>query len=449
MTQLFSHLRVSSEYSISQGLLTVDQIVDNAIRNSVPSVALTDKSNMFGLVKFFNKCESAGIKPISGSSIRLIFDDDDTSYELLCLAKTNNGHKNLMKIISNAHNNSLFNSPIIRFNDLIELKDDIIVISGGKESHIFEYLKSNNISDASKRIDDFRNSFGDNFVLDVQLTNRIDEIEYLKNVLPIAKDKGIPLIATNDVLFAEQDDFEIHETKVCINTGKTLNDPNRERAFSEHQYFKSPQEMVELFKDYDSFIDNTNEISKKCNVSLETKGYFLPEYPVPKKHNFDSFLKEISTQRIESYINDFDSKKHSEYLDRLNYELEQIKTMGFSSYFLIVYDFIEWSKNNDVPVGPGRGSGAGSLVAFALGITTLDPILHGLLFERFLNPERLSMPDFDVDFCMEKRDMVIDYVSKKYGSESVSQIATFGTMAARAVVRDVARALGKPLCVRR
>ena len=171
MTQLFSHLRVSSEYSISQGLLTVDQIVDNAIRSSVPSVALTDKSNMFGLVKFFNKCESAGIKPISGSSIRLIFDDDDTSYELLCLAKTNNGHKNLMKIISNAHNNSLFNSPIIRFNDLIELKDDIIVISGGKESHIFEYLKSNNISDASKRIDDFRNSFGDNFVLDVQLTN--------------------------------------------------------------------------------------------------------------------------------------------------------------------------------------------------------------------------------------------------------------------------------------
>ena len=444
MTQLFSHLRVSSEYSISQGLLTVDQIVDNAIRNSVPSVALTDKSNMFGLVKFFNKCESAGIKPISGSSIRLIFDDDDTSYELLCLAKTNNGHKNLMKIISNAHNNSLFNFPIIRFNDLIELKDDIIVISGGKDSHIFEHLKSNNISDASKRIDDFRNNFGDNFVLDVQLTNRIDEIEYLKNVLPIAKEKGIPLIATNDVLFAEQDDYEIHETKVCINTGKTLNDPNRERVFSEHQYFKSPQEMVELFKDYDSIIDNTNEISKKCNVSLETKGYFLPEYPVPKKHNFDSFLEEISTQRIESYIKDFDGEKHSEYLDRLNYELEQIKTMGFSSYFLIVYDFIEWSKNNDVPVGPGRGSGAGSLVAFALGITTLDPILHGLLFERFLNPERLSMPDFDVDFCMEKRDMVIDYVSKKYGSESVSQIATFGTMAARAVVRDVARALGKP-----
>ena len=202
--------------------------------------------------------------------------------------------------------------------------------------------------------------------------------------------------------------------------------------------------MSELFKDYSSLIDNTNEISKKCNVSLNTKGYFLPEYPVPKKHDFNSYLEEVSTKRLHKYINNFDKKKQKEYLSRLDYELNQIKSMGFSSYFLIVYDFIEWSKNNDVPVGPGRGSGAGSLVAYALGITTLDPISHGLLFERFLNPERLSMPDFDVDFCMDKRDLVIDYVSKKYGSSAVSQIATFGTMAARAVVRDVARALGKP-----
>ena len=442
--KLFSHLRVSSEFSITQGLLTIDQIVDNAVENSVPSVALTDKSNMFGLVKFFNKCESAGIKPISGASIRLIFEDDDVSYELLCLAKTNNGHRNLMKIISNAHNNNSFNLPIIKFNDLIKLKDDIVVISGGKGSHIFEYLKLGNTPEAVSRIDNFRNHFGDDFVIDIQMTNRLDEMEYIKNVLPISKDKGIPLIATNDVLFSKQEDFDIHETKVCINTGKTLNDPNRQKIFSEEQYFKSPEEMIELFKDYDSLIDNTNEISKKCNVSLDTKGYFLPEYPVPKKHNFDSYLKEISIERIKIYVNDFEIEKQNEYIDRLNYELDQIKAMGFSSYFLIVYDFIKWSKNNDVPVGPGRGSGAGSLVAFALEITTLDPIIHGLLFERFLNPERLSMPDFDVDFCMDKRDMVIDYVSKKYGSESVSQIATFGTMAARAVVRDVARALGKP-----
>jgi len=444
MSSVFSHLRVSSEYSISQGLLTIDQIVESASKNSIPSVALTDKSNMFGLVKFFNKCEAAGIKPISGASIRLVFENDENSHELLCLAKTNEGHKNLMKVISNAHNNNAFSIPVISFNDLVELKDDIVAISGGKESHIFEYLKRDNVSDANKVIDKFTKYFKDDFVIEVQRTNRPDEAEYFNKILPLAVNKGIPLVATNDVLFANQDDYEVHETKVCINTSKTVNDPNREKNFSEQQYFKSPQEMEVLFKDCISLVSNTNEIAKKCNVSFDTKEYFLPEYPVPKQHNFDTYLDELSSNRLNLFIKNFDKKKQEEYKSRLYYELDQIKTMGFSSYFLIVYDFIEWSKNNDVPVGPGRGSGAGSLVAYALGITTLDPIDHGLLFERFLNPERLSMPDFDIDFCMDKRDLVIDYVSKKYGEGAVSQIATFGTMAARAVVRDVARALGKP-----
>ena len=444
MSGVFSHLRVSSEYSISQGLLTIDQIVKSASKHSIPSVALTDKSNMFGLVKFFNKCEAAGIKPISGASIKLIFDNDENSHELLCLAKTNEGHKNLMKVISNAHNNSTYTSPVINFNELIELKNDIVAISGGKDSHLFESLKRNNISDASRIIDSFTKYFKDDFVLEVQRTNRPDEVEYFKNILPLAVEKGIPIVATNDVLFANQDDYEVHETKVCINTSKTLNDPNREKIFSEQQYFKSSEQMENLFKDCISLIENTNEISKKCNVSFDTKEYFLPEYPVPKEHNFDTYLEELSNARLHSYVKNFKKDQQEEYKSRLSYELNQIKNMGFSSYFLIVYDFIEWSKNNDVPVGPGRGSGAGSLVAFALGITTLDPIVHGLLFERFLNPERLSMPDFDIDFCMEKRDLVIDYVSKKYGEGAVSQIATFGTMAARAVVRDVARALGKP-----
>ena len=444
MSAVFSHLRISSEYSITQGLLSIDQIVESASKNAIPSVALTDKSNMFGLVKFFSKCEAAGIKPISGASIRLIFDNDESSYELLCLAKTNQGHKNLMKVISNAHNNHSFNSPVISFNELVELKNDILVISGGKDSHIFEYLKRNNISDTNKVIDKFTKYFKDDFILEVQRTNRPDEAEYFKNVLPLAINRGIPLVATNDVLFANQDDYEVHETKVCINTSKTLNDPNREKIFSEQQYFKSSKQMYDLFKDCDSLISNTNELAKKCNVSFDTKEYFLPEYPVPKQHNFDTYLEELANNRLNTFINKFTNQKQDEYKSRLHYELDQIKTMGFSSYFLIVYDFIEWSKNNDVPVGPGRGSGAGSLVAYALGITTIDPIDHGLLFERFLNPERLSMPDFDIDFCMEKRDLVIDYVSKKYGAGAVSQIATFGTMAARAVVRDVARALGKP-----
>jgi DNA polymerase-3 subunit alpha len=447
MKNSFSHLRVSSEYSITQGLLTINQIVDSAVKHSVPSVALTDRSNMFGLVKFFNKCESSGIKPISGSSIRVAFEEDEQSHELLCLAKTNKGHKNLMKIISSAHNNYNYQTPIIDFKDLEYLKDEIIVISGGKDSHIFDLLKRHKIDEAEKRVDKFLTAFKDDFVLEVQKTNRADEYDYFSNIAPLSSKKGVPLIATNDVLFAKSSDFDTHETKVCINTGKTLNDPNREKIFSQEQYFKSPEQMTELFKGFDELIDNTNEISKKCNVSIHTKEYFLPEYPVPKEHDFDSFLVELSKKRLDPFIDAFDKAKKDTYIERLDYELNQIKTMGFSSYFLIVYDFILWSKDNDVPVGPGRGSGAGSLVAFALGITTLDPIDHGLLFERFLNPERISMPDFDIDFCMEKRDSVIEYVSNKYGSGAVSQIATFGTMAARAVVRDVARALGKPYAV--
>ena len=330
MSGIFSHLRVSSEYSISQGLLTIDQIVKSASKHSIPSVALTDKSNMFGLVKFFNKCEAAGIKPISGASIQLIFDNDENSHELLCLAKTNEGHKNLMKVISNAHNNSTYTSPVINFNELIELKNDIVAISGGKDSHLFESLKRNNISDASRIIDSFTKYFKDDFVLEVQRTNRPDEVEYFKNILPLAVEKGIPIVATNDVLFANQDDYEVHETKVCINTSKTLNDPNREKIFSEQQYFKSSEQMENLFKDCISLIENTNEISKKCNVSFDTKEYFLPEYPVPKEHNFDTYLEELSNERLQSYIKNFKKDQQEEYKSRLSYELNQIKNMGFS-----------------------------------------------------------------------------------------------------------------------
>ena len=444
MEKTFSHLRVSSEYSITQGLLTINQLVDCAKKHSVPSLALTDKSNMFAMVKFFNKCESAGIKPISGSSIRVIFDGDDSSHELLCLAKNNNGHKNLMRAISKAHNNYSYQTPILNFNDLEEFRNDVIVISGGKDSHIFELIKRKKFDEAASRIDKFLEVFKEDFFIEIQKTNRPDEQEFFTNILPISNSKGVPLIATNDVLFSEKNDYETHETKVCINTGRTLNDPNREKPFSSEQYFKSPDEMSNLFLDFDELIKNTNEVAKKCNVSLHTEGYFLPEYPVPDEHDFDSYIAELSHKKLNQIIVNFDDKKQEEYKQRLDYELNQIKKMGFSSYFLIVYDFIQWSKDNDVPVGPGRGSGAGSLVAYSLGITTLDPIAHGLLFERFLNPERISMPDFDIDFCMEKRDSVIDYVSNKYGSEAVSQIATFGTMAARAVVRDVARAMGKP-----
>ena len=444
MIKSFSHLRVASEYSISHGLITIDQIVDQAVKNNMPSVALTDNLNMFGLVKFFIKAEKKGIKPISGSSINVIFEGDDFAHELLCLAKNNNGHKNLMKILSQSHNNIHFPSPIITFEELCLLKNDIKVISGGKSSHIFDLLKRGKVEDTKTKLETFQSAFGEDFVIEVQKTNRADELDYISHVLPLASEKGIPVIATNDVIFSNKEDYDIHETKVCINTGKTLNDPNREKKFSNEQFFKSQEQMSELFNNCDEFLSNTAEIAKQCNVSFDSKGYFLPEYPVPKNHDFNSFLNDLSFKNLNNLIKDFDADKKTVYQDRLNYELTQISTMGFSSYFLIVYDFIEWSKNNDVPVGPGRGSGAGSLVAYSLGITALDPIEHGLLFERFLNPERISMPDFDIDFCTEKRDLVIDYVSTKYGSNAVSQIVTFGTMAARAVVKDVTRALGKP-----
>ena len=444
MIKSFSHLRVASEYSISHGLITIDQIVDQAVKNNMPSVALTDNLNMFGLVKFFIKAEKKGIKPISGSSIKVIFEGDDFAHELLCLAKNNNGHKNLMKILSQSHNNIHFPSPIITFEELCLLKNDIKVISGGKSSHIFDLLKRGKVEDTKTKLETFQSAFGEDFVIEVQKTNRADELDYISHVLPLASEKGIPVIATNDVIFSNKEDYDIHETKVCINTGKTLNDPNREKKFSNEQFFKSQEQMSELFNNCDEFLSNTAEIAKQCNVSFDSKGYFLPEYPVPKNHDFNSFLSDLSFKNLNNLIKDFDADKKAVYQDRLNYELTQISTMGFSSYFLIVYDFIEWSKNNDVPVGPGRGSGAGSLVAYSLGITALDPIEHGLLFERFLNPERISMPDFDIDFCTEKRDLVIDYVSTKYGSNAVSQIVTFGTMAARAVVKDVTRALGKP-----
>ena len=444
MIESFSHLRIASEYSISHGLITIDQIVDQAAKNNMPSVALTDHLNMFGLVKFFLKAEKKGIKPISGSSIRVLFDGDDFAHELLCLAKNNNGHKNLMKALSQSHNNTNFSSPIITFEELCSFKKDIKVISGGNSSHIFDLVRRDKIEEANSKLKLLQSVFDEDFVIEIQKTNRADELDYIANILPLASSNGIPVIATNDVIFSNKEDYDIHETKVCINTGKTLNDPNREKKFSNEQFFKSQQQMFDLFKDSEEFLSNTAEIAKQCNVSFESKGYFLPEYPVPQNHDFNSYLKDLSFKNLDEITKNFADKDKNLYNERLDYELTQISSMGFSSYFLIVYDFIEWSKNNEVPVGPGRGSGAGSLVAYALGITALDPIEHGLLFERFLNPERISMPDFDIDFCTEKRDSVIEYVSSKYGSEAVSQIVTFGTMAARAVVKDVTRALGKP-----
>ena len=441
MKASFAHLRVSSEYSIFKGLLSIEKLVEKAKVFGMPALALTDHSNMFGLVKFFKNCEKEGIKPISGSTLNIIRSEEDKPFEILCLAKNISGHKNLMNALSKAGRNK---NKAIHYDDFLEICDDIFVIVGAENSEIFSLIINNKEVDAIELIKSYKTDFNDNFIIEIQNTGKDSQKIFMASILPIASKLSIPVIATNDVLFGDKEDFEIHETKVCINSGKTLNDPNREKLYSEEQFFKSQDEMCKLFKDFPEVVTNTLEVAKQCNLSLDPDGYYLPEYPVPKGEDFNSHLENLVEENLKKIISDFSREEIKEYKARVKYELEQIKMMGFSSYFLIVYDFIKWSKNNDVPVGPGRGSGAGSLVAYCLGITALDPIKHGLLFERFLNPERISMPDFDIDFCMEKRDKVIEYVSSKYGKDAVSQIVTFGTMAARGVVRDVTRALAKP-----
>tara|TARA_B100000609_G_C17220381_1_gene439639 strand:- start:2103 stop:5555 length:3453 start_codon:yes stop_codon:yes gene_type:complete len=445
MQNSFVHLRVSSEFSISRGLLRINEIIENAQKFKMPAVALTDLNNMFGMVKFFKKAEAAGIKPIAGTILNLKSNCGEFG-EILCLAKNNHGLKLLMGIISESQLNQTNGHISITFDDLRKCAGNIIVISGGSSSTIFNLVKNNKTQDLKTELLSFKEIFEDDFIIEIQRLGRIFEEEFIQCILPLASEFLIPVIASNDTMFSKKEDFDIHETKVCINTGKTLNDSNRERLFTSEQFFKSTKEISTLFDDCnpDALINNTLALAKKCNVTLTTDQYFLPEYPVPDEHDFNSFLSDLSKTKLDEVLKFFSKKDKEVYQKRLDYELAQIHATGFSSYFLIVADFIQWSKDNDVPVGPGRGSGAGSLVAFALGITALDPIEHNLLFERFINPERISMPDFDIDFCMDKRDLVIDYVGQKYGKSAVSQIATFGTMAARAVVRDVARALGKP-----
>ena len=445
MQSNFVHLRVSSEFSISRGLLRINEIIENTQKHNMPAVALSDLNNMFGMVKFFKKAEDVGIKPIAGTTLNLKSPSGDLG-EILCLAKNNHGLKSLMRIISNSQLQQKNGCISIRFDDLKTAVGNIIVISGGPTSTIFKLAKYKKFQDLKTELKSLKEIFSNDFCIELQRLGKDFEEQFIQCILPIASKLSIPIIASNDIMFSQKEDFDIHETKVCINTGKTLNDSNREKLYTQEQFFKSGKDMHSLFYDCDpeTLIENTYAIAQKCNVTFNTDQYHLPEYPVPKGHDFDSFLSELSENKLNERISSSPQEIKNNYLNRLSYELKQIHATGFSSYFLIVSDFIQWSKDNDVPVGPGRGSGAGSLVAYALGITALDPIEHNLLFERFINPERISMPDFDIDFCMDKRDLVIDYVAQKYGKSSVSQIATFGTMAARAVVRDVARALGRP-----
>jgi DNA polymerase-3 subunit alpha len=451
----FVHLRVHTEYSLVDGLVRVKGLVKAASEAGMPAVAMTDQMNLFALVKFYKAATGSGIKPICGTDVLVLNDDDingDEPYMMTLLVQTGQGYRNLMELISQGYaegQNVITDRAILRKSWIKAKSDGLIALSGAKGGEIGKAILADK-GQADALLDEWMSIFPNRFYLEVQRTGRPGEQEVVAESIRMGLATGCPLVATNDVMFISPDDFDAHEARVCINQGRILDDPKRPRDYSEQQYFRTPAEMTELFSDIPSAIQNTIEIAKRCNIEIDLGTYYLPKYPIPEGMSMDEFFIDVSERGLEERLkflldeNDPDyAQKRQAYEDRLKFELDIIIQMGFPGYFLIVMDFIQWGKDNGIPVGPGRGSGAGSLVAYAQKITDLDPLEYDLLFERFLNPERVSMPDFDIDFCMDNRDKVIDYVARTYGRDAVSQIITFGTMAAKAVVRDVARVQGK------
>lgn len=452
----FVHLRVHSEYSLYDGIVKVKKLVAAAVEQQMPAVALTDQTNFYALIKFYKAALAQGIKPICGVDLWLANDQDPAAEpsRITLLVRNNLGYKNLMELISRAYaEGQTLQSEyaLVKREWVKEKAEGLIALSGASRGEIGKALLDENMTLASKLLGEWMSIFPDAFYLEVQRTGRRHDEPLVHACAILASEMSCPLVATNEVMFLHAEDFEAHEARVCINQSRTLADPSRPKDYSDQQYFRTADEMASLFADLPSAIENTWVIAQRCNVEVELGTYYLPEYPIPDGMTMDDFFRHVSAQgledRLKSILNTEDSEysqQRQTYYDRLKFELDIIIQMGFPGYFLIVMDFIQWAKDNDIPVGPGRGSGAGSLVAYALKITDLDPLEYDLLFERFLNPERVSMPDFDIDFCMDNRDRVIDYVADRYGRDAVSQIITYGTMAAKAVVRDVARVQGKP-----
>lgn len=448
----FVHLRLHTEYSLVDGLVRVKPLIKAVAGAGMPAVAVTDQSNMCSLVKFYKTANGAGIKPICGADLWLASREEDGPLSRLTLLVMDaEGYRNLTELVSRGWTEGQHNGLVIIQRDWVKEAADGLILLNGKEGDVGQALLNGDQSQAQALLEEWQAVFPDRLYLEVQRTNRAGDEEHLHASVALAERCGVPLVATNDVRFLKQEDFEAHETRVCIGEGRTLEDPRRPRNYSDQQYLKTPAEMAELFADLPEALENTVEIAKRCNIDVRLGKYFLPNFPVPEGMTIDDYLRQVSHEGLEERLAVLWPKEttpnyeevRQKYIDRLEFELGTIIQMGFPGYFLIVMDFIKWAKNNGVPVGPGRGSGAGSLVAYALKITDLDPLAYDLLFERFLNPERISMPDFDVDFCMDGRDRVIDYVAEAYGRNAVSQIITFGSMAAKAVVRDVARVQGK------
>ncbi|MCD9550084.1 DNA polymerase III subunit alpha [Photobacterium carnosum] len=447
----FIHLRVHSDYSMIDGLAKVKPIVKRAAELGMPALALTDFTNLCGLVKFYFAAHDAGLKPIIGADFKVQSQDmGDELFELTILAANNEGYKNLTLLISEAYQRGhVQHQPVIDKEWLIKYREGLIILSGGRTGDVGRALLKGNQQLTDACVAFYQTYFLDSYYLELVRTGRVDEDAYLHFAIELAEQYDLPVVATNDVRLLNANQFDAHEIRVAIHDGYTMVDPNRPKLYSEQQYLRSEDEMCELFADIPEALQNSVEIAKRCNVTVRLGEYFLPNFPTGDM-SIEDFLVTKSQQGLEERLEflfpdpEVRAQRRPEYDERLEIELKVVNQMGFPGYFLIVMEFIQWSKDNDVPVGPGRGSGAGSLVAYALKITDLDPLAFDLLFERFLNPERVSMPDFDIDFCMDKRDLVIDHVAEMYGRNAVSQIITFGTMAAKAVIRDVGRVLGHP-----
>ena len=444
----FVHLGIHTEFSITESIVRVPDLIKAAVNEEMPALALTDLSNLHAAVKFYGKCLGQGIKPILGSVLRL----NDADHRVTLLSMNNHGWRNLTELVSRGYiEGQQLNIPCVNKAWILEQADDLILLLG-IQSDVGKMLITSNPQKAEPLLEEWIEKFGNRVYLALTRTDRPDEDAFIAEAVKLAKKYNIGVVAHNDVHFVRREDYEAHEARVCIADGYVLGDNRRPKTYSPEQYFKTTVEMTELFSDIPSAIENSYHIAKRCNVTLQLGKYFLPDYPIPDGHTIDTYFAHLSKQGLEERLNvlypvtqrDEDwAEIRKPYDERIEYEINIINSMGFPGYFLIVMDFIQWSKNNGVPVGPGRGSGAGSLVAYSLKITDLDPLRYELLFERFLNPERVSMPDFDVDFCIAGRDKVIDYVARTYGRDAVSQIATFGTMAAKGAIRDVARVLGK------
>ncbi len=449
----FIHLRVHTEYSLVDGVVRVKPLMAALATDNMPAVALTDQSNLFAMVKLTRAALDAGIKPIIGVDALVRYgDDQEAPFQMVLLAQDKQGYLNLSELISKSYLKGQHRGvPIMQAEWIEQHAEGIIALSGGRNGDIGRALLAGQMDLAKQRLNSWELCFKDRFYIELQRTGRENEEAYIADAVNLAIEHDVPVVATNDVRFLKADEFEAHEARVCIHDGRTLDDPRRPKNYSEQQYLRSTQEMQSLFADIPEALANTVEIAKRCNFIVRLGESFLPQFPIPEGETEDSYFSRVSREGLEQRLDDLLDKTTEDYAgqrkaydDRLQIELDVIINMGFPGYFLIVADFIHWSKDNGIPVGPGRGSGAGSLVAYALKITDIDPLEFDLLFERFLNPERVSLPDFDIDFCMEGRDRVIDYVAQKYGRDSVSQIITYGTMAAKAVVRDVGRVMGQP-----